>query len=141
MLHLDQLSKWVSHLPIIVFHYKFATNDASTHFLLFEVSYQHQSATLLDRLLKVIGTPGLVADHLSKLACVWNVVSESLTLSKQCMGFSFFSSSLYLFPCDLGFLSSKVYKYTRVMSFFSHFMSLKKLAWNYGLQSITSLMV
>jgi hypothetical protein len=70
LLHLDQLSEWVSHLPIIDFYYKFSTNYASTHFLLFGVYYQHQPATLLDRLLKVIGAPGLVADHLSKLACV-----------------------------------------------------------------------
>jgi hypothetical protein len=68
-LHLDQLSEWVSHLSIIDCYYNFLTNDASTHFL-FEVPYQHQPATLLDRLLKAIGAPGLVADHLSKLACV-----------------------------------------------------------------------
>ena len=69
LIHLDQLFEWVSHLPIIDFYYKFSTNDASTHFL-FEVSYQHQSATLLDRLLKVIGAPGLVVDALSNLAYV-----------------------------------------------------------------------
>jgi hypothetical protein len=96
---------------------------------------------LVDLLLPMIATPPLVADHFFKLACVWDVVWESLTLSKQYMGFSFFSTSLYLFPCDLGFLSSKVYKFTRVINFFAHFMSLKKLGWNYELQSITSLML
>ena len=70
LLHMDQLFEWVSHLPIIDFYYKFLTNDASRHFLLFEVSYQHQPAKLLDRLLKVIDAPGLVADHLSTLTCV-----------------------------------------------------------------------
>jgi hypothetical protein len=70
LLHLDQLSNWESHLPIIDFYYKFSTNDASTHFLI-EVFYQHQPSTLLDRLLQVIGAPFLVADgRLSNLVNV-----------------------------------------------------------------------
>ena len=62
LLHLDQLSEWVSHLPIIFFYYEFSINDASTHFL-FEVSCQHQLATLHDRFLKVIDSPVLVAGN------------------------------------------------------------------------------
>ncbi len=46
------------------------------------------------------------------------------------MGYSFFSTSPYLFPGDLLFLSWLICKFTRVISFFAHFMSLKKLAWN-----------
>ena len=74
LLHLDQHSEWVSHLPIIDFYFKFSTEDASTHFP-FEVSYQLQPATILDRLLQVIGAPGLVATitFLYHLSITWHV--------------------------------------------------------------------
>jgi len=70
LLHLDKLFEWVSHLPMIVFYYDFLTNETSTHFL-FEVSYQHQRATLVDQLLRVIRAPVLVADD--RLSTLINV--------------------------------------------------------------------
>jgi len=61
LLHLDQLSDWVSYLPMIDFDYNSSTNETSTHFLV-DVSHQHQPATLVHRLLQVIGTPVIFAD-------------------------------------------------------------------------------
>ena len=59
-------------------------NEASKHFT-FEVSYGFSLATSADRLLPLIGAPALVADHLTELANVREVVRELLTLSKQRM--------------------------------------------------------
>jgi hypothetical protein len=75
---------WVSHLPVVEFYYNCTINESSKHSP-FEVTYGFQPSTRADRLLSLTGAPALVADRLTKLANVREVVHELLTLSKQRM--------------------------------------------------------
>ena len=49
------------------------------------MTYGFQTSTLVDRLLPLFGAPALVADRLTEMANVREVVRELLTLSKQRM--------------------------------------------------------
>jgi hypothetical protein len=76
---------WVFHLPMVEFYYNCSINESSKHSP-FEVTYGFQPATHADRLLPLIGAPPLVADRLTEMANVREVVRELLMLSKQRMG-------------------------------------------------------
>ncbi len=71
----------VSHLTMVEFYYNCFINEYSKHYP-FEVSYGFQPATRVDRLLPLTGAPALVADRLTKLANVRDVVRELLLLSR-----------------------------------------------------------
>ena len=73
---------WVSHLPMVEFYYKCTINESSKH-TTYEVIYGFQPATPADRLLPLTGAPAFVADRLTELANVREVVHELLTISKQ----------------------------------------------------------
>jgi hypothetical protein len=75
---------WGSHLPMVEFYYNCTINESSKHSP-FEVSYGFQPATPADRLLPLSGAPAPVADRLTELANVREVIRELLTLSKQRM--------------------------------------------------------
>ena len=68
---------WVSHLPMVELYYNCSINEASKHFPS-EVCYAFQPTTLVDRLLPLRGAPASVADRLTKLASVRDVVRELL---------------------------------------------------------------
>ena len=55
---------------MVDFYFNFVTNATLTYL----VSYEYQIGALVDLLLPMIDAPPLVADHLSKLACVWILV-------------------------------------------------------------------
>ena len=74
----------VSHLPMVEFYYNRSINASSKHSP-FKVTYGFQPATPADGLLPLTGAPVPVADRLTKLANVREVVREILTLSKQRM--------------------------------------------------------
>ena len=80
----EYIFNWVSHLPMVELNYKFSINEASKHSL-FKVSYGVQPATHDDKLLLLTRAPASIADRLTDLACVKDVVRELLTLSKQRM--------------------------------------------------------
>ncbi len=75
---------WVSRLPMVEFYYNCYINESSKHSP-FEVSYGFQPATLGDILLPLSDALVHVADRLTELANVKDVVRELPILSKQCM--------------------------------------------------------
>jgi hypothetical protein len=97
---------WVSHLPMVEFYYNCAINEASKHSP-FEVSYGFQPSTPADRLLPLTGAPAPVADRLTELANVREVVRELLTLSKQRMAARSSKPAPIFVVGDFVFLSSK----------------------------------
>ena len=74
----------VFQLPMVEFYYYCSMNEASKHSL-FEVSYGFHPSTHADRLVPLTGAPAPVADRLTEMASVRDVVRELLTLSKQRM--------------------------------------------------------
>jgi len=72
----------VSQLSMVEFYFNCSKNEASKHSP-FVVSYGFQLATSIDRLLPLTSAPALVADRLTELTSVRDVVRELLTLSKQ----------------------------------------------------------
>ena len=75
---------WVSHLPMDRFHCNFSISEASKHSPS-EVTYGFQPTTRASIFLPLTGAPAHVADRLTKLASVRDVVRELLTLSNQRM--------------------------------------------------------
>jgi hypothetical protein len=69
---------------MVKFYYNCSINEASKHST-FEVSYGFHPTTHADRLLPLIGAPAPIAERLTALASVKNIVRELLTLSKQRM--------------------------------------------------------
>ncbi len=67
---------WVSHLLMIEFYYNCATNESYKHSP-FKASYGFQQATPVDRLLPLTGAPAPVANRLTELASVRDVVRGS----------------------------------------------------------------
>jgi transposase InsO family protein len=98
---------WVSHLPMIEFYYNCSINEASKHSP-FGVSYGFQPTTLVDRLLSLTGAPAHVAEHLTALASVRDVVRELPALSKQRMTCRSSRQTLVFDVGDFVFLSSRV---------------------------------
>jgi hypothetical protein len=97
---------WVSHLPMVEFYYNCAIKESSKHSP-FEVTYGFQPSTPVDRLLPLTGAPAPVADRLTKLANVREVVRELLTLSKQRIAPRSSRPSPILVVGNFVFLSSK----------------------------------
>jgi len=97
---------WVSHLPMVEFYYNCSINESSKHSP-FEVTYGFQLATLADRLLQLTGAPALVADRLTKLANIREVIRELLMFSKQRMAARSFRPTPTFVVSDFVFLSSK----------------------------------
>ena len=73
---------WVSQLHEVKLCYNCSTNETSKHSP-FKVSYGFQPATPTDRLLPLTRALARVADRLTELASVEDVVRELLTLFKQ----------------------------------------------------------
>ena len=97
---------WVSQLPMVEFYYNCSINEASKHSP-FEVTYGFQPATPADRLLPLTGAPASVADRLTDLVSVREVVRELLILSKQRMAARSSRPAPVFCPGDLVYLSSK----------------------------------
>jgi hypothetical protein len=91
---------------MVEFYYNCSINEASNHSP-FELSYGFQPATLADRLLPLTGSLSLVADRLTVLASVRDVVRELLTLSKQRMAAHSAKPAPIFVAGDFVFLSSK----------------------------------
>jgi hypothetical protein len=97
---------WASHLPMVELYYNCSINASSTHSP-FEVTYGFQPAPSVDRFLPLIGAPALVADRLTELANIREVVRELLTLSKQRMAARSSRPAPTFVVGDFVFLSSK----------------------------------
>ena len=91
---------------MIEFYYNCSTNESSKHSP-FENSYGFRPATPADRLLPLTGAPAPVADRLTELASVRDVVRDLLTLSKQRMAARSSRPTPVFHVGDYVFLSSK----------------------------------
>ena len=68
---------WVYYSPVVKFYYNCRVNEASKH-ASFEVSYEFQPTTPANKLLPLTGAPAHVADRITELASVRDVVRELL---------------------------------------------------------------
>ena len=69
---------------MVEFYYNCSIDESSKHSP-FEVSYEFQPATHIDRLLPLSGAPAFVVDRLTDLASTRDVFRELRKLSKQRM--------------------------------------------------------
>jgi hypothetical protein len=121
--HLDRFSDWVSRLPMADFYYNFSTNETSTH-LKCLMNINHLTCWSI---VANDWCTGSRCQPFFYLVSVWNIVRELLALSIQCMACRSSRLAVTFVPCDLVFLSSKVYIFTWVINVLVH-LTLLKLA-------------
>jgi hypothetical protein len=93
---------------MVEFYYNCSISESFKNYP-FEVSNGFQPATRVDKLLPLTGAPAPVADRLTELANVREVVRELLTLSKQPMAARSCRPTPTFVLGDFVFLSSKGY--------------------------------
>ena len=95
-----------SHLSMAEFYYNCSINEATSHSP-FEVMYGFQPSTLADRLLRLTSATVEVADRLTMIKDIRDVVHQLIKLSKERMAIRSTRIAPLFQPDDYVYLSTK----------------------------------